>query len=220
LMVLGVFMVGAGLVFQATCNAALAEPLGSASKATLLTTVITLILSLPLWAGIQFGVGVQPILDLSEDWPLLLVAGALGALYRFSLAVLPETLGYTATSFMVLAGKLVGSSFADSYGLLGITVAFSLERACAVLCVLLGTFLFSLPRSSCLACVPTRPEEANPSPLLESFIRQVSESLDVDSKSFIRQVSESKFYRQVTDLESLDEQKLTLHFVATRQTSV
>lgn len=144
LMIVGVYVIGIGYTFQASCNAALTEPLGGAARATLFTNCITITVSIPVWAVVWYGVGVQPELDF-KGWPLWLGAGGLGALYNFSFAVIPQILGYTATYFMVLAGKLACSSVADAYGLTGTTIAFTWVRGAAVALVLIGTLLFSMP---------------------------------------------------------------------------
>jgi uncharacterized membrane protein YdcZ (DUF606 family) len=144
-LMLGVFLAGRGFAFQAKCNRRLSCDLGSPYRATAFSAIVATACNLPICAGIHSDLGVDLGFDM-VDWALWAFVGLQSAFYIGSLAVLPDTLGYTASYLALLAGKLVSSSLVDAVGLTGHVVPFTAWRGASLALVLVGATLFSARR--------------------------------------------------------------------------
>jgi len=141
------FASGVGYALQAKCNSRLALDVGATPRAILISAAVNVGASLPMGAGVYWGLEVPLTLDL-QDWPLWLWCGFQSAFYTCSLAILPGKLGYTTSYLTLLVGKLISSSVLDALGVTGKVVLFDWLRALSLLLVFVGTAFFSGVASS------------------------------------------------------------------------
>jgi uncharacterized membrane protein YdcZ (DUF606 family) len=133
---------GIGFAMQSKCNNALADDLGSAARATVVSACVNILFSIPIDIYLLCGRQIPVSID-GSYWYFWLVAGFQSAFYIGSMAYLPKVLGFTSCYVITLAAKLVTSLLVDAYGLTGDTVSISLPRVGAVVVVLMGSVMFN-----------------------------------------------------------------------------
>lgn len=138
----GTFLSGVGYALQAKCNGALAQDIGGPARAAMVSAAVNFTAGVPIAFYIAYGRGVPLTLDASL-WPLWPLAGLQSAFYIGSMAVLPKLLGFTTCYLAVLSSKLVSSSLADELALSGTQVPVTMNRAVALLFVMVGAYIFN-----------------------------------------------------------------------------
>lgn len=133
---------GVGFALQSKCNNALAEDVGSAARASVLSACVNTLVSIPICLFIYFGLNVPVSFSLSSRY-LWLAAGFQSAFYVGSMAYLPKALGFTRCYVITLVAKMVTSLVVDACGMVGEPIPLSALRVCALLAVLLGAVIFN-----------------------------------------------------------------------------
>lgn len=141
-MISAVFFTGVGFATQANCNGRLAQDVGGAVRATVISACVTVLGSIPIQIFLIFGAEVNPHLSLA-DWPLWIYAALQSVCYVGSLAVLPRSLGFTTTYLTLLMGKLVSSAIIDTQGLVAAPKPLTLLKCVSLAFVVAGATLFS-----------------------------------------------------------------------------
>mmetsp|Transcript_29385 Transcript_29385/g.51490 ORF Transcript_29385/g.51490 Transcript_29385/m.51490 type:complete len:340 (+) Transcript_29385:79-1098(+) len=133
---------GMGFAVQSKCNSALAEDLGSAFRASVVSSIVHVVVSVPVELYIFFGCHVPVSLSVNR-WVCWLAAGLQSAFYITSMAYLPKVLGFTKCYVISSVAKMVTSLIIDAKGLTGQAIPISMTRVCALVIVLLGSVVFN-----------------------------------------------------------------------------
>eukprot|EP00929_Paragymnodinium_shiwhaense_P007528 TRINITY_DN111447_c0_g1_i1.p1 TRINITY_DN111447_c0_g1~~TRINITY_DN111447_c0_g1_i1.p1 ORF type:complete len:367 (+),score=34.81 TRINITY_DN111447_c0_g1_i1:141-1241(+) len=141
-MLAAVALSGVSYALQARFNGRLAEDVGSSARATCVSAMVCVFLSLPVVAWIRFDIGVAVELD-TRFWPLWVVAGFQSAFYIGSMAKLPRLLGFTTCYTITLGAKLATSLMVDSLGFTGTRIPVTFLRVASLACVLVGAVIFN-----------------------------------------------------------------------------
>jgi len=139
---ISVFVSGIGFALQSKCNNVLAQDLGSPARAAMVSALVSLVAGMPVVLWIWLGEDVPLRIDPSLWW-LWILAGAQSALYIGSMAILPKLLGFTTSYMLILAAKLITSTFVDAFGLVGTVMPVSWSRLLSLALVLLGASTFN-----------------------------------------------------------------------------
>lgn len=138
---------GIGFALQSKCNNALAEALGSAARASLVSACVHVLTSVPIALYIFFSWNVSFSCN-ARYWYLWLLAGFQSAFYIGSMAHLPSVLGFTRCYIVTLVAQMVTSLMVDAHGLIGKAIPVSANRVYSLLIVLIGAGLFHLHNNS------------------------------------------------------------------------
>lgn len=141
-MIFLVAVTGVGFALSSKCNSALADDLGSAPRASVVSACINTLFSVPINAYIYFGCNIVFSAD-TRSWYWWLATGFQNAFYTGSMAYLPKTLGFTRCYVITLSAKMVTSLLIDAYGLTGESISVSVKRICALLIVCAGAIWFN-----------------------------------------------------------------------------
>lgn len=133
---------GIGFAIQSKCNSALAEDLGSAFRASVVSSLVHVVASVPVELYILFWCHVPVSLSVNR-WYCWLAAGLQSAFYITSMAYLPKVLGFTKCYVISSVAKMVASLIIDAKGLMGQTIPVSTLRVCALIIVLMGSVVFN-----------------------------------------------------------------------------
>mmetsp|Transcript_141661 Transcript_141661/g.249918 ORF Transcript_141661/g.249918 Transcript_141661/m.249918 type:complete len:344 (+) Transcript_141661:39-1070(+) len=142
-MIFLVAVTGVGFALSSKCNSALADDLGSAPRASVISACVNTLFSVPINLYIYFGCNIAFSID-TRSWYWWLATGFQSAFYTGSMAYLPKTLGFTRCYVITLAAKMVTSLFIDAYGLTGESISVSFKRVCALMFVSVGAIWFNV----------------------------------------------------------------------------
>lgn len=112
--------IGVCLSLQPPINAAMARTLGSPMLAASTSIAISLVLMIAVWLSLGGGDG-----DLAQAKALpwwVVLGGMVGVVFVAGSLVVAPVLGVTSFFVFVIAGQLLGSTFADQLGAFGMQV--------------------------------------------------------------------------------------------------
>eukprot|EP00438_Fugacium_kawagutii_P013927 Skav213479 [mRNA] locus=scaffold565:144218:147547:+ [translate_table: standard] len=82
-----------------------------------------------------------------DDWWIWLLLGLQSAFYTYSMARLPQVLGYSVSFILVITGKMSTAAAVDTMGVFRPPLAISPWRCISVAATLLGAVFFTLDRA-------------------------------------------------------------------------
>jgi len=133
---------GIGYSLQAKCNSRLGKDLGDPVRATVVSSSVNFVASVPIVWFCCARLHIWPVF-IASDWPRFIFAAFQSAFYITTMSVVPARMGYTTAFMCIQCGSLSASTTADALGVIGEIRPLNRWRVITICLVVAGMLLFN-----------------------------------------------------------------------------